>query len=274
MVVVVLWMAVVLHPPRDHVALIALYLALSGMSAVMLGAGALWLVHRVNGSTLWLKFVVPAVLVALIIGINVAIVAQLMFISTTDSDLVFAFLLYGMLIALILASSVARMMTQAIQHLEQGARQIAAGDYTFRVATAEIGNVRELEQLALWFNQMAQSVQDSFEMRRQVEENRRNLIAALSHDVRTPLASMRAMIEAIDDGVVSDPATIRRYQSTVRAEMRHLGVLLDDLFEVSRIQAGALRLEYAGFAIQDLISDALEASHEQAERRASFWRPR
>jgi signal transduction histidine kinase len=261
-----LWTIVVTHPSRDDATQIAEYLALSGLVAVVIGATTLGVVQATHAGALWMKLVVPLVLAALIIGLNVVVVAQLMFISPADSALVFAFLGYGIVVALVVSSSVAGTMSQALRRVEAGAQRIAAGDYAYRLPEDEVGHVRELARLARWFNQMAISVEDSFEKLRAAEENRRQLVAALSHDVRTPLASMRAMMEAIDDGVVTDPATVQRYRSAIRGEMRHLTVLLDDLFDVARIEAGALTLQCANFAMRDLISDVLEATREQAER--------
>jgi signal transduction histidine kinase len=74
------------------------------------------------------------------------------------------------------------------------------------------------------------------------------------------------MIEAIDDGIVCDPDTTRRYHQTIRSEIHHLTALLDDLFELSRIESGALTLNCERMNIEDMISDALESSREQAEQ--------
>jgi len=266
LVVILFLMVMIMHPPAAHVTLIALYLGSSGIVSALIGVGALWLVQALHTGALWLRFAVPAILAALIVGLNVAIVAYLMFISSADTELVFAFLAFGIAVALGLSSSVASSLSQSLQRLEMGAQRIAAGDYAFRVAEDTIGGGRELQQLARWFNQMADSVQNAFERQHRAESNRRQVVAALSHDVRTPLSAIRAMIEAIDDGVVSDAPTVARYHGTIRAELRHLSVLLDDLFETSRIEAGALRLDRARFAVTDLLSDVIEASHEQAER--------
>src|SRR5262249_22769698 len=87
-----------------------------------------------------------------------------------------------------------------------------------------------------------------------------------SHDLRTPLASTRAMLEAIDDGVVSDAPTVQRYQRAMRAELVRLGVLMDELFDLARLDAGALPLTREPLSIEDLLSDALEAFCERAEQ--------
>jgi signal transduction histidine kinase len=100
-----------------------------------------------------------------------------------------------------------------------------------------------------------------------MELARRDLIAAISHDLRTPLASIRAMVEALADGLIEDPATVQRYLATMRNQIGHLNGLIDDLFELSQIDAGALKLDFLQIVPGDLVSDAIEALHPQAEQR-------
>ncbi|MGH9268440.1 MAG: sensor histidine kinase, partial [Acidimicrobiales bacterium] len=92
---------------------------------------------------------------------------------------------------------------------------------------------------------------------RALDASRRELVAWVSHDLRTPLAGIRAMVEALEDGVVDDPATVARYYRTMRAEADRLAGLVDDLFELSRIQSGALQLHFERAVLGDLVSDAL-----------------
>ena len=90
-----------------------------------------------------------------------------------------------------------------------------------------------------------------------LEASRRDLVAWVSHDLRTPLAGLRAMAEALEDGVAEDPA---RYHRQMRVEVDRLSGLVDDLFELSRIQAGALSLAYEQVLAADLVSDTIAAS--------------
>ena len=114
---------------------------------------------------------------------------------------------------------------------------------------------------------MVQQLEHSQVQRERLEASRRELIAAVSHDLRTPLASIRTMIEALNDGVVSDPETISRYLHTVQNETHHLTTLIDDLFELSQIDAGALKLHLEPTSLADLVSDALEAMAAQAHKK-------
>jgi signal transduction histidine kinase len=90
-----------------------------------------------------------------------------------------------------------------------------------------------------------------------LERSRRELVAWVSHDLRTPLAGIRAMVEALEDGVVDDPETVARYHRTIRQEADRLAGLVNDLFELSRIQAGSLALRYEAVPLDEFVADAI-----------------
>ncbi|MFQ6272888.1 sensor histidine kinase [Kutzneria viridogrisea] len=94
---------------------------------------------------------------------------------------------------------------------------------------------------------------------RAAEASRRELVAWISHDLRTPLAGIRAMAEALADGVVSEPAEVVGYATRIGAESQRLSSMVDDLFELSRITAGALRLSMSAVPLRDVVSEAVAA---------------
>jgi signal transduction histidine kinase len=99
---------------------------------------------------------------------------------------------------------------------------------------------------------------------RALEAQRRDLMVAVSHDLRTPLASLRAMAEAIDDGIVDDPPTLRRYVDEMRAGIDALVALVDDLFEFAKLDAGALEAEVERATVTEVVERALSACDGQA----------
>jgi len=105
------------------------------------------------------------------------------------------------------------------------------------------------------------------ERERAAEASRRELVAWISHDLRTPLAGIRAMAEALADGVVSSPREIAAYANRIGGESKRLSGMVDDLFELSRITAGALRLTMSQVALQDVVSDVLAAQVPVAQRK-------
>ncbi len=100
---------------------------------------------------------------------------------------------------------------------------------------------------------------------RALEASRRELVAWVSHDLRTPLAGLRAMAEALEDQVVVDPREMSAYHTQIRREVDRLSVMIDDLFELSRIHAGALRLNRRPVALEDMVAEVL-ASVEPVAR--------
>lgn len=99
---------------------------------------------------------------------------------------------------------------------------------------------------------------------RQLESSRRELVAWVSHDLRTPLAGIRAMAEALEDRVVIEPATVDEYHRRIRTEADRMAALVDDLFELSRIQAGTLSLTTARVALGDVVSDVVASAEPLA----------
>jgi len=98
-----------------------------------------------------------------------------------------------------------------------------------------------------------------------LEASRRELVAWVSHDLRTPLAGLRAMAEALEDQVVTDPREVSRYHSQIRLETDRLAAMIDDLFQLSKIHAGALRLSPRLAGLEDLIAE-VAASTEPVAR--------
>jgi len=108
--------------------------------------------------------------------------------------------------------------------------------------------------------------QEMREQERAAERSRRELVAWVSHDLRTPLAGIRAMGEALVDGVIDQPETIERYANQIVRETNRLSTMVDDLFEMSKINSGALRLELEPVDLRELIDEVAAAYQPTAER--------
>jgi signal transduction histidine kinase len=102
---------------------------------------------------------------------------------------------------------------------------------------------------------------------RALERSRRQLVAWVSHDLRTPLAGIQAMVEALDDGVVEQPDEVHSYYQRLSHETTNLGRLVDDLFELSRIEAAALDLTLERVSLGELVSDAVASAAVLAEAK-------
>jgi signal transduction histidine kinase len=109
--------------------------------------------------------------------------------------------------------------------------------------------------------------------RARAEETRRSLVAAVSHDLRTPIASLRLMVEAIDDEIV-DEATRRRYLATMQTHIRSLSTMIDDLFELSRIEAGDIDWSMRQVELAMLVDETVVAMRPEARARGVEIRSR
>ena len=255
---------VVLSAPRQDVELLALFLSGSGLVSLLAGHLALRLGCRLRLGGLRLKIALAVAAGVVVALLNVAVTAYLMFLSPHDLALLSLLLFFALLLSLAFGFSLAGALTGSLRQLAAGAARMAEGDLSARV---KVPSDDELGDLARAFNAMAAQVEDSFRQQRELEQARKDLIAAVSHDLRTPLASLQAMVEAVNDGVVSDADTVQRYLRTMHGEIRNLSALIGDLFELSQLDAGVLRLQIEASPLQDLISDTLESMQAQAERQ-------
>jgi signal transduction histidine kinase len=148
--------------------------------------------------------------------------------------------------------------------LKQAAENLAHGNLETRVP---VSGRDEVAMLAQTFNQMATQLQTADEKQRELERLRTDLIAWVSHDLQTPLASIRAILEALYDGVVDEPETVKRYLNTAQRDVSSLSALIDDLFEMAQLDTGGIPLEKADSSLADLISDTLESFSELASRQ-------
>jgi two-component system sensor histidine kinase BaeS len=257
----VLFITYKLQPPTSDIRLLIVFMSGSGLLTVLLA----YLLYR-RGVIQWFpslhwSLLTTVLITVVLIFVNVWFTAQLMFISEHDLVLTIALLLYAGLTALLFGLFIVTMLTNRIDLLSQAARRLAEGKLDTRLA---VEGSDELAELTETFNWMADSLQKLDQQKRLVEQTRRTLIAGVSHDLRTPLTTMRVMIEAIADGVVSDPDTVSRYVRSTLSELQHLSRLIDDLFELAKLDAGQFALQFDESSLNDLISDVLSSMSVQA----------
>lgn len=238
--------------------LIALFAFGGAVCAGAFGALVLRLVrHRSVAVSLT---VIAAVTVTAMLAGTLA-VAQAMFLSRHDLGVVTLVVAMAAVVSLAVALLLGRWVVARSRELSRAARDFGDGGSFAAppgLATAELASLsRELaatsEKLAV-----------SRERERALETSRRELVAWISHDLRTPLAGLRAMSEALEDGMAEDPA---RYHRQIRTEVDRLNSMVGDLFELSRIHAGALTLSPSRMSVYDLVGDALSGVHPLARER-------
>src|SRR4051794_2494407 len=254
-----------LYPLPHDLQDLVLFLLISGGLSVVLGAVGFRIGLGTRIPSLALTMALVYLVGAAVVGINVLYTAVRMFLNKEhDLPLLIILLVFSAVISLFFAYFLAQSIVMRLRNMLTVTHRVAQGDFTARVA---VTSRDEIGSLGTELNSMIAQLEQSMRQRERLEASRRELIAAVSHDLRTPLASIRAMIEALNDGVVTDPDTVSRYLNTIQNETYHLTTLIDDLFELSQIDAGALKLHFEPTSIADLVSDALESMSPQAERK-------
>lgn len=142
---------------------------------------------------------------------------------------------------------------------------ISIGEVSQEIASGSLGKEvpivgpTEFRQLAEQFNTMSRKLKGSFDQIQQAEASRRELVANVAHDLRTPLALLQSHAEAIQDGLVQDKEHFHKYLQTIRLESIRLGVLVNDLFELSRIDAGEEPYVPQKVVLEDVLVQTLNA---------------
>ena len=247
-------------PARDLLLLAGFLLASGGFSIAVAFAAPRWRALR-RANSLRVKLIVMMVLSAALALSTVVITSALMFISPHDLALLAGLITFAFGISVLLALTTSGPIFAEIAELTEGVRTLSQGSLDAHVP---VRSNDEVGQLAAAFNEMTQRLRDSLGRERGLEQARRELVAAVSHDLRTPLASIRAMVESMSDGVVTDEGTVTRYLQRTVAEVESLGQLINDLFELSQLDAGLLQLHLEVASLDDIISDTLESMSAQA----------
>lgn len=237
-----------------------------GAAAAGLLAALLLVVLRATRLAVQATIAALAPVAALAIGVSWA--ASDMFITGHDLHVLWVVLVAagaaGMAVSLVLARRVAEASHQVGEIArvlgESGPAAVPADDLSRKAPG-------ELAALAYLLQQTSSRLAEAQSKAAAEERARRELVAWVSHDLRTPLAGIRAMVEALEDGVVSDPDDVARYYATIRLEGDRLAGMVDDLFELSRIQSGSLTLEVSPVALDELLADAVAGAAVSARAK-------
>ncbi|MBE7434339.1 MAG: HAMP domain-containing protein [Anaerolineales bacterium] len=251
-------------PPMYELGLMALFLGITSLVSALAGYAAYrfgWL--TLSPALRWSLLGVYA-LSSLLTFFNVWFSAQMMFASQHDLLLAIVLLVFAGGMAMALGYFLSSTITDRVNQLKGAAGKLAEGDLKTRVP---VHGRDEVAMLAKTFNQMAEQLEVADAKQREMEKMRSELLAWVGHDLQTPLASIRAILEALEDGVVEDPETIKRYLNTAQRDVRSLSALIDDLFQMAQLNAGGFQLERANSSLADLISDTLESFAELAARQ-------
>lgn len=154
-----------------------------------------------------------------------------------------------------------------IDHLKVGVEEISKGNYSVKVERDLETDLGFIGLLVDSFNEMAEKLQSGEIMKAEYEENRKTLIANISHDLKTPISSVQGYIEAIQDGVVTSPEKVDKYLSTIYQNTLYIDKLIDDLFLFSKLDLQKLHFTFEGVQIGAFMQDLMEEFQFELEEK-------
>jgi signal transduction histidine kinase len=229
------------------------------VSTVVVASGAAALAAAAVGAAL-IRFLpslrlqlLALVLLAAGVPLVAVLTSGLVMFHMNDDVKILAVSIAAALPAIVTAVLLGDWILRPLARLRTASNAIASGKLDARAPTL---GPHELADLGTSFNEMAASIEELFDARK-------NMVAWASHDLRTPLASLQAMLEAVEDGL----ATAEEYLGAMAEQVQHLGRLVDDLFELAVIDAGALRLELRQAPFRSLVHACVRAVAPAAQTR-------
>jgi signal transduction histidine kinase len=223
----------------------------------LVGLGVMRLLRR---ASLRLSLQAGSALAVLAIVAGTLGTAETMFISRHDLGVVVMVCVVAGIAAFGFCWLLGRQVETGSRALRHAARSMGHEPGGFR--SPAVPMAAELAALSQELTATAAKLDASRQRERRLEQSRRELVAWVSHDLRTPLARLSAMAEALQDGIAADPG---RYHRQIRAEVGRLTGMVDDLFELSRIQSGTLQLSPDRIILRDLVSDAVAGTEALAQ---------
>ena len=235
----------------------AIFVVLMGIAAL-----AVVLLSRWSSRARSIRFTIIAVgMVSFLIVAGTAVAAaQEMFFSSHDLQLLLVVLRFGLVASFGFAFAVSRPLTADLDRMTGSAQRVADGDFT---ATTDISRSDEVGTLARAFDAMAADLEIADRRRRDNDAARREFLTAVGHDLRSPLGSLQAAIEALQDGVATDT---ERYLDSMERDVNALHRLVDDVFLLSRLEAGAVELKLQSVDVTEIADEAIEVLRPTARR--------
>ncbi|NKZ04938.1 HAMP domain-containing histidine kinase [Actinomadura latina] len=243
--------------PFEDLLWVVFYSVLAAFTVAAVALGALF---RLRGRSVATQLTVVGVATVLATISGILVISFMMVLNEHDRAVVLAVVTSAGVVAMAVSVLLGRRLVAANRTLVEAVRADR-----FRPPAARLP--AELAELSRELEAAYDRLAASHAREQALEASRRELVAWVSHDLRTPLAGLRAMAEALEDEVVADQGTVQRYHGRIRVEAERLTEMVDDLFELSRIHAGALRLSRARVGLADLVADAVAGTEALARAK-------
>jgi len=241
-------------------------LAILGPIAVATGVTAYIARGLVARAGLAWTMVAIAVVASLVTVVDLVVLNHYMLIAPGNRTEVGLVVLYSLSAGVAAALIVGHSTTRALRRVATVAGRLGENDLDARVG--ELHASPELRQVGAALDLAASRIADLIETDRRTEAARRDLITSISHDLRTPLANLRAMVEAINDGVVDDPDVVRTYAEEMLRSIETLVAMVDDMFDLSQIDPAALRADTRAIPLADAVQQAVDGCRLEAQARS------
>ncbi|MDT0165751.1 HAMP domain-containing sensor histidine kinase [Actinotalea sp. AC32] len=229
--------------------------------AVLGSAGAAVVLRLLRPRTMWASVAVVVATAAAVMAAGVLALGRLMLVSDEALGVLVLAVGVAALTAGLVAALLARRLARSSRALAAAARRVGDGAAP---GLTEEPDTRELRELATALHSAAQRLEEARRRARSVEASRTELVAWVSHDLRSPVAAIGAMAEPLEDGVVVDPGTVAEYHARTRRESVRLARMIDDLFEPSGIHAGALRVRPRRTSVEELVDEVVHGAEAAA----------
>jgi signal transduction histidine kinase len=248
---------------------VQLILELTAAAVVFTGLIGALVLQAIRRRSLLVSIVVAALVPVAAVSAAVALNVNQMVISEHDSNVVSVALGFSTVLAVALSFVLGRRVTSGSRELTQALRGLGEGPYADTAVLLDSGRSSapaEITALATELETTREKLQLSREREQSLEQSRRELVAFMSHDLRTPLAGLRALAEGLEDGMIDDQdAALRQMRQTVE----RMNGLVGDLFELSRLNAGPVRLgpTRSPVSLVEVAYDVVGEAREHARRR-------
>ncbi len=167
----------------------------------------------------------------------------------------FAFLLIKEILQALFFKRISKRFIDPLIQLKSGFDDIAKGNYDTRVELAFHGDMRQIFHS---FNDMASKLEENEKLKKQYEENRKLLIANISHDLKTPITTVQGYLEVMDEGVVTDPEKIKSYIHVMQNNTEYMNRLIDDLFLFSKLDIDQVQFDFVDVNVKAFLLDMME----------------
>jgi two-component system sensor histidine kinase BaeS len=253
------WFEISMQPSgAERTQLFVLFAAMAAAAGAAAWALPRWATRNMS---LRATVVTLSMTAVVIVAAGVALAARNMFLSSHDLTLVIVVLGVGVLAGMGFAVAVSRPWTEDLQRMADTADRVAAGDFDAR---SGVSRNDEIGHLALSMDSMAEQLAAAEAEREHNEAARREFLAAIGHDLRTPLAALRAALEALRDGVAPDPD---RYLQSMDRDVAALNSLVEDLFLLAKIESGSLEITRSPVDLTEVADETIEVLRPVAAKR-------